>query len=95
MVDPIVGLHHVTAIASDPQRNLDSYTECCVEADLTTSSLAIVGFSQGPCLEVEYNARHPAHCGVLIGSPDGELHHDGLFASTKTLAASATSATKM
>ena len=24
---PIVGLHHVTAIASDPQRNLDFYTE--------------------------------------------------------------------
>lgn len=27
MPDPIVGLHHVTAIASDPQRNLDFYTE--------------------------------------------------------------------
>ena len=27
MIDPIVGLHHVTAIASDPQRNLDFYTE--------------------------------------------------------------------
>jgi catechol 2,3-dioxygenase-like lactoylglutathione lyase family enzyme len=24
---PIAGLHHVTAIASDPQRNLDFYTE--------------------------------------------------------------------
>lgn len=27
MPDPIVGLHHVTAIASDPQRNLDFYCE--------------------------------------------------------------------
>ncbi len=27
MPKPIVGLHHVTAIASDPQRNLDFYTE--------------------------------------------------------------------
>ncbi len=27
MLDPIVGLHHVTAIASDPQRNLDFYTD--------------------------------------------------------------------
>ena len=27
MSSPIVGLHHVTAIASDPQRNLDFYTE--------------------------------------------------------------------
>src|SRR5271156_3130864 len=27
MTKPIVGLHHVTAIASDPQRNLDFYTE--------------------------------------------------------------------
>lgn len=27
MTSPIVGLHHVTAIASDPQRNLDFYTE--------------------------------------------------------------------
>jgi glyoxalase family protein len=27
MAQPIVGLHHVTAIASDPQRNLDFYTE--------------------------------------------------------------------
>jgi glyoxalase family protein len=27
MPSPIVGLHHVTAIASDPQRNLDFYTE--------------------------------------------------------------------
>jgi glyoxalase family protein len=27
MPEPIVGLHHVTAIASDPQRNLDFYTE--------------------------------------------------------------------
>jgi len=27
MPDPIVGLHHVTTIASDPQRNLDFYTE--------------------------------------------------------------------
>ncbi|HWC00522.1 MAG TPA: ring-cleaving dioxygenase [Bryobacteraceae bacterium] len=27
MKDPIVGLHHVTAIASDPQRNLDFYTQ--------------------------------------------------------------------
>ena len=27
MAKPIVGLHHVTAIASDPQRNLDFYTE--------------------------------------------------------------------
>jgi glyoxalase family protein len=26
-LSPIVGLHHVTAIASDPQRNLDFYTE--------------------------------------------------------------------
>ncbi len=27
MTSPIVGLHHVTAIASNPQRNLDFYTE--------------------------------------------------------------------
>lgn len=27
MRDPIVGLHHVTAIASDPQQNLDFYTQ--------------------------------------------------------------------
>ncbi len=27
MAQPIVGLHHVTAIASDPQRNLDFYTQ--------------------------------------------------------------------
>jgi len=27
MPSPIVGLHHVTAIASDPQKNLDFYTE--------------------------------------------------------------------
>ncbi|MDR3741879.1 MAG: ring-cleaving dioxygenase [Terracidiphilus sp.] len=27
MASPIVGLHHVTAIASDPQRNLDFYTQ--------------------------------------------------------------------
>ena len=27
MPSPIAGLHHVTAIASDPQRNLDFYTE--------------------------------------------------------------------
>jgi glyoxalase family protein len=27
MPTPIVGLHHVTAIASDPQRNLDFYTD--------------------------------------------------------------------
>ena len=27
MSTSIVGLHHVTAIASDPQRNLDFYTE--------------------------------------------------------------------
>src|ERR1700678_4542587 len=27
MPNPIVGLHHVTAIASDPQRNLDFYPE--------------------------------------------------------------------
>jgi glyoxalase family protein len=27
MPEPIVGLHHVTVIASDPQRNLDFYTE--------------------------------------------------------------------
>jgi glyoxalase family protein len=27
MLSPVVGLHHVTAIASDPQRNLDFYTE--------------------------------------------------------------------
>ncbi len=27
MRTPIVGLHHVTAIASDPQRNLDFYTQ--------------------------------------------------------------------
>src|ERR1700690_296943 len=27
MSKPIAGLHHVTAIASDPQRNLDFYTE--------------------------------------------------------------------
>jgi len=26
-LEPIVGLHHVTAIASEPQRNLDFYTE--------------------------------------------------------------------
>ena len=26
-IKPIVGLHHVTAIASDPQRNLDFYTD--------------------------------------------------------------------
>ena len=27
LLQPIVGLHHVTAIASDPQRNLDFYTK--------------------------------------------------------------------
>ncbi len=27
MLSPIVGLHHVTAIASDPQKNLDFYTQ--------------------------------------------------------------------
>ncbi len=27
MRQPISGIHHVTAIASDPQRNLDYYTE--------------------------------------------------------------------
>jgi glyoxalase family protein len=27
MLSPVVGLHHVTAIASDPQRNLDFYTQ--------------------------------------------------------------------
>lgn len=27
MLSPVVGLHHVTAIASDPQRNLDYYTQ--------------------------------------------------------------------
>jgi glyoxalase family protein len=27
MLTPVVGLHHVTAIASDPQRNLDFYTQ--------------------------------------------------------------------
>jgi glyoxalase family protein len=27
MSTPIVGLHHVTAIASNPQRNLDFYTQ--------------------------------------------------------------------
>ena len=27
MEKPILGIHHVTAIASDPQRNLDFYTE--------------------------------------------------------------------
>jgi glyoxalase family protein len=27
MPEPILGLHHVTAIASDPQRNLDFYTQ--------------------------------------------------------------------
>ncbi len=27
MPAPIVGLHHVTAVASDPQRNLDFYTQ--------------------------------------------------------------------
>ncbi len=27
MRSPIAGLHHVTAIASDPQRNLDFYTQ--------------------------------------------------------------------
>jgi len=27
MPSPVVGLHHVTAIASDPQRNLDFYTQ--------------------------------------------------------------------
>ncbi len=26
-MNPIAGLHHVTAIASNPQRNLDFYTE--------------------------------------------------------------------
>jgi glyoxalase family protein len=27
MPTPIIGLHHVTAIASDPQQNLDFYTQ--------------------------------------------------------------------
>lgn len=27
MIDPIQGIHHITAIASDPQRNLDFYTQ--------------------------------------------------------------------
>src|SRR5271170_4310631 len=27
MLSPVVGLHHVTAIASDPQQNLDFYTD--------------------------------------------------------------------
>ena len=27
MAHPIAGLHHVTTIASDPQRNLDFFTE--------------------------------------------------------------------
>src|SRR6202162_3664127 len=27
ILNPVAGLHHVTAIASDPQRNLDFYTQ--------------------------------------------------------------------
>ena len=67
----------------------------CVEGGLTTSNLAIIGFSQGACLATEYVVRHPAHYGALIaftggliGPPDAELHHDGSLAGTKTLLSS-------
>ena len=43
MLSPIVDLHHVTAIASDPHRNLDFYTQVLdrfVSALLISTTLA-------------------------------------------------------
>jgi catechol 2,3-dioxygenase-like lactoylglutathione lyase family enzyme len=53
MRTPIVGLHHVTVIASDPQRNLDFYTQVLglrfVSGPLTSMTLAgLIHFCREP-----------------------------------------------
>jgi predicted esterase len=63
----------------------------CVDAAVTEASdncrlgpehLAVIGFSQGACLALEYARRHPCRCGTVIvftgalmGSPDSLYAH--------------------
>jgi phospholipase/carboxylesterase len=41
-------------------------TEASEDGQLETDRIAIVGFSQGACLALEYVLRHPGQCGTLI-----------------------------
>jgi phospholipase/carboxylesterase len=43
---------------------------------LTSTNLAIVGFSQGACIASEYVLRHPGCCAVLVMFTGGIIGHD-------------------
>jgi predicted esterase len=59
------------------------------DAGITAENTALIGFSQGACLSIEYAARHPKRYGAigvfsggLIGPQDQPLSHSGDLAGT-------------
>jgi len=42
-----------------------------IKKNVSSKSIALLGFSQGACLALEYAARHPRHYGAVIGFTGG------------------------
>jgi predicted esterase len=68
---------------------LDRLVGQITEAGVPPERLAVLGFSQGACLMLEYAARHPRRYGALlalsgglIGPPGANLDHPGSLAGT-------------
>jgi phospholipase/carboxylesterase len=68
---------------------VDRLVETVVESGIGADRLALLGFSQGGCLALEYAARHPRRYGALIAlsggliGPEGQsLDHPGSLEGT-------------
>lgn len=55
----------------------EALTEASEDGCLGPERLAVVGFSQGACLALEYALRHPGRCGILIVLTGGLMGSPG------------------
>ena len=55
----------------------EALTEASEDGRLAPEHLAVVGFSQGACIAVEFALRHPGRCGMLIVLTGGLMGQPG------------------
>jgi predicted esterase len=74
---------------SSALRVLERLVESVIREGISHERVALLGFSQGACLSLEFAARHPRRyaavvglSGGLIGPPDTPRHYPGTLAGT-------------
>lgn len=77
---------------SSALRVIDRLVQSLTEKQFTADRIALMGFSQGACLALEYTARHPqryaavaAFSGGLIGPPGTSRNYSGTLDGTPVL----------